>query len=180
MHKFHLKLGLHFLIAGHTKFGPDWCFGLFKQVFRKSRVDRLADIATVMAKSSEVKGVNLAQLVGNEDGSVLVETHDWQSHLTPYFRRLPQIKSYQHFSFDSERPGVVMAKKHRDAEVVEFQLLKDPAIRPPVSGLPVLPPPGLDMARQQYLFKEIRKFCRDDAKDITCPEPKSTARPHLR
>ena len=97
MHKLHLKLGLHLLIAGHTKFGPDWCFGRFKQVFRKSRVDTLADIVTVMNKSSEVKGVNLSQIVGHEDGTVLVESYNWQKHLTPYFRPLPQIKSYQHF-----------------------------------------------------------------------------------
>ena len=97
IHKLHLKLGLHLLIAGHTKFGPDWCFGRFKQVFRKSRVDCLADIATVMDKSSEVMGVNLTQLVGHENGTVLVECYDWQQHLTPFFRKLPQIKSYQHF-----------------------------------------------------------------------------------
>ena len=97
IHQMHVKLGVHLLIAGHTKFGPDWCFGLFKQVYRRSRVDTLADIATVMAKSSEEKGVNLSQLVGHEDGRVLVDCFDWQNYLTPYFRKLPQIKSYQHF-----------------------------------------------------------------------------------
>ena len=68
-----------------------------------------------------------------------------------------------------------MAQKHCDAEIVEFQLLKDPAVLPPARGVPVHPPPGLDMARQEYLYKQIRKFCRDDAQDITCPKPKSTA-----
>ena len=80
-----------------------------------------------------------------------------------------------YYRFASDRPGVVMAQKHRDAEVVEFQLLKDPAVLPPKDGFLVQPPPGLDMARQEYLFKEIRKYCRDEAKDTTCPKPKSTA-----
>lgn len=97
MHNLHLKLGLHFLIAGHTKFGPDWCFGLVKQCFRRTRVDTLSDIAAVVRNSSPVKQVNIPQLVGLEDGTVLVESYDWQQHLSCYFRRLPQIKSYQHF-----------------------------------------------------------------------------------
>ena len=76
-----------------------------------------------------------------------------------------------YYRFDHEKPGVVMLQKHTDTEVVEFQLLKDPAVRPPLCGVPVQPPPGLDMPRQKYLFKEIRKFCREDAQDITCPKP---------
>ncbi|KAL0964106.1 hypothetical protein UPYG_G00318760 [Umbra pygmaea] len=35
----HHRLDLHFLIAGHTKFTPDWCFGLIEEGFRKTRVD---------------------------------------------------------------------------------------------------------------------------------------------
>ena len=99
IHKLHLKVGLHFLIAGHTKFGPDWCFGLFKQCFRKTRVDTLADIAKVVEASSPHEHVNQAQLVEpKKDGDGLtVKGYDWQEHLRPYFRRLPQIKSYQHF-----------------------------------------------------------------------------------
>ena len=35
-HKLHDKITLHFLITGHTKFAPNWCFGLFKQRFRRT------------------------------------------------------------------------------------------------------------------------------------------------
>lgn len=43
--------------------------------------------------------LNIPQLVGMAEGKVLVQTFDWQQHLTHHFRRLPQIKSYQHFRY---------------------------------------------------------------------------------
>ena len=36
IHELHRRIELYFLIAGHTKFSPDWCFGLFKQRYRRS------------------------------------------------------------------------------------------------------------------------------------------------
>ncbi|KAM9416631.1 uncharacterized protein ACWYII_023096 [Salvelinus alpinus] len=96
----HHNLDLHFLITGHTKFAPDWCFGLIKQHFRKTRVNTLSEIAGVV-KDSTVTGVNIPQLVGLQDGTVLVESYGWQQQMTPYFRTLPQIKQYQHISFDA-------------------------------------------------------------------------------
>ena len=44
----HKKITLSFLLAGHTKFGPDALFGLFKRKFRKTRVDCLNDISDVV------------------------------------------------------------------------------------------------------------------------------------
>ncbi|CAK6981240.1 hypothetical protein cypCar_00043689%2C partial, partial [Scomber scombrus] len=126
----------------------------------------------VVENSSPVSHLNIPQLVGMADGSVLVKTFDWQKHLTPHFRRLPQIKSYQHFSFDTKRPGVVLAKTHCDAEPIEYQLLRNGADLPPVDSLPVLAPPGLTIDRQAYLYEKIRPFCADEARDITCPAPK--------
>ncbi|MED6255430.1 hypothetical protein ATANTOWER_009691 [Ataeniobius toweri] len=111
----------------------------------------LADIAKVVENSSPESRLNIPQLVGLEDGRVLVNTFDWQAHLSPYFRKLPQIKSYQHFSFDAKRLGVVLARTHSDAEPVSFQLLCDPGVLPPVVCVPALPAPGLATDRQIYL-----------------------------
>jgi hypothetical protein len=96
MHMLHHSLDLHFLITGHTKFGPDWCFGLIKLRLRKTRVNTLSEIAGVV-KDSTVTGINIPQLDGLEDGAVLVESYGWQHHLTLCFRLLPQFKQYQHF-----------------------------------------------------------------------------------
>ncbi|MEQ2176856.1 hypothetical protein GOODEAATRI_032527, partial [Goodea atripinnis] len=53
----------------------------------------------VVENSSPESRLNIPQLVGLEDGTVLVNTFDWQAHLSPYFRKPPQIKSYQHFRY---------------------------------------------------------------------------------
>ncbi|XP_045551199.1 uncharacterized protein [Salmo salar] len=87
-------------------------------------------------KDSTLTGVNIPQLVGLEDGTVLVESYCWQQHLTLYFRLLLQIKQYQHFSFDVLEPGVV-AKERSDSVRTRFQLLCNADILPPIDGLPV-------------------------------------------
>ena len=75
-----LRLGLHrsvtysFLPVGHTKFSPDWCFGLIKQKLRKTRVDCLQDLVNVVNTSAEV---NHSQLVGTQNGDVVVPTYNW-------------------------------------------------------------------------------------------------------
>ncbi|KAL0964211.1 hypothetical protein UPYG_G00320850 [Umbra pygmaea] len=92
------------------------------------------------------------QLFGLEDGTVLVESYDWQHQLTPYFRPLPHIKQYQHFSFDAQQPGVVFAKERSDSVGHSFQLLHNTAILPPRDGLPGKAPSGLHTARQTYIF----------------------------
>ena len=70
----HHEIKLSFLIVGHTKFAPDWCFGLAKQCYRRSQVSSLDDIANTVARSSVV---NVPQLVGTLDGDILVPTYNW-------------------------------------------------------------------------------------------------------
>ena len=65
--------------GGHTKFAPDWCFGLLKQKFRKTKVGCLDDIVKVVNDSSVV---NHAQLVGKEDGTIIVPQYDWATLCT--------------------------------------------------------------------------------------------------
>ena len=57
---------LSFLVVGHTKFAPDWCFGLFKRLYRRTNIGSVKDIAQVDSASC-----NVAQLVSNEDGSII-------------------------------------------------------------------------------------------------------------
>ncbi|MEQ2170279.1 hypothetical protein GOODEAATRI_033899, partial [Goodea atripinnis] len=53
----------------------------------------------VVENSTPENCLKIPQLVGLEDGTVLVNTFDWQAHLSPYFQKLPQIKSCQHFRY---------------------------------------------------------------------------------
>ena len=71
-----------FLIAGHTKFSPDWCFGLIKQSFRRRYVSSLFDLMEAVDQST-VTGVNISKLCGLHDGTVLVPVYDWVKFLEP-------------------------------------------------------------------------------------------------
>ena len=69
----HQSVTMSFLV-GHTKFAPDWCFGLFKQWFRRTFISSLQEIADVVESSAHV---NTAQLVGTQNGEVVVPVYDW-------------------------------------------------------------------------------------------------------
>ena len=64
----HTNITLSFLVVGHTKYAPDWCFGLFKRLFKRTKVGSLTSIAEVVQRSGRC---NEAQLVIDENGSVL-------------------------------------------------------------------------------------------------------------
>ena len=124
-----------------------------------------------MVENSTTTGVNVAQLVGRHDGTLDVRVYDWSSFLTEYFRPLPGIKKYHHFRFSKDEPGVVYSKLYSDSEEVRFMLLKDINAYPPMSLPTEIKPTGLDENRQNYLYKEIRQFCRPGTEDIVCPKP---------
>ena len=56
----HRTVRMSFMLVGHTKFAPDWCFGLFKQRYRRTFVSSLDDVVDVVNTSADV---NVAQLV---------------------------------------------------------------------------------------------------------------------
>ncbi|KAL5014079.1 hypothetical protein ScPMuIL_008349 [Solemya velum] len=98
--------------------------------------------------------VNIAQLVGREDGTSLNPVRDWQSHLG---KILKVIKQYHHFRFDSAEPGMVFAREVADSpEETAFRLFSVPADLPRDPSADI-PPPGLDLQRQSYLFNNIRQ-----------------------
>ena len=78
----HRQITLSFLIVGHTKFAPDWCFGLMKQRFRRTMVSNLRDLENVVNCSAEA---NVAQLVGTQSGEVVVPTYTGQECLLAGF-----------------------------------------------------------------------------------------------
>ena len=69
----HKEITICFLLVGHTKFVPDWCFGLLKQKYKRNKMGALEDIAAVVEDSASV---NYAQLVGKSDDTVLVPSYD--------------------------------------------------------------------------------------------------------
>ena len=165
----HRRVTLSFLIVGHTKFAPDWCFGLIKRQFRKINMSSLADIATVVDQSASV---NVPQLVGTQEGQVLVPTYDWAGMLGTHFRKLPNIKKYHHFHFEATSPGVVQLRFTCDGQEERQTLLKPAAWHPDPSVLPaIIPAKGLPLERQWYLHNHIAEYCTEERRDLVCPRP---------
>ena len=168
--------GLHdsilysFLIAGHTKFNPDWCFGLVKQSIRRRYVSSLFNLLEAVDQST-VTGVNIGKLCGLHDGTVLVPVYDWVTFLQPYFKKIPGISKFHHFRFSKQHPGVVFCRTLLDSPETEFQILNNLANRPPNELPPPISPPGLDQDRRRYLYREIREFSRPGTEDLVAPEP---------
>lgn len=167
---FHTNVSLNFMPPGHTKFAPDWCFGLFKRRFRRCEVSCLADICQAVRDSTPVSAVNVPQLVGEEDGeTVHVKTYDWQSFFTNTYLPLHGIKSISHFRFSEAHPGRVFYRSSL-AEEEQQKELTTAAKFQQLGEMPgQLPVPGLSMERRQYLFNNIRQFVRHDVRDTVCP-----------
>ena len=162
------SITLSFMIVGHTKFTPDSCFGLIKQRFRHTSVQTLSDISHVVTESATV---NRVQLVGNEQGEVFVHTYDWMSFFAPKLKKVPGIKQYHQFNFTEA--GTVVCKQYSDSQGKSVSLLQNPW-SPTHNELPdIIPPPGLSLERQWYLYEKIRPFCEPQYQDITCPLPSS-------
>ena len=68
------KATITFFPVGHTKFAPDWCFGLIRQCFRRIKIIELDDTANCANLSS---AVSVPQLVGSLDGTVFLPMYNW-------------------------------------------------------------------------------------------------------
>ena len=164
----HEEIILSFMITGHTKFSPDWCFSLWKKKYRHTNIGGLYDLVEVVNKSAVV---NMAQLNAT-DGEVLVPTYDWQAFFSAAFQKLEGIKKLHHLRFTSDSPGCVYVREKSDSSEVKLCLLKHPDQIPCFRELPpLLSPAGLPMQRHWYLYNKIREFCPERTRDVTCPRP---------
>lgn len=138
-----------------------------KRAFKRNLVPAQSVLETVVNESSSV---NIAQVVGYEDGTTVVPVSDWQAFFKNSCKPLPGIKKYQHFRFDDAHPGSVFVKEHSESAETEFNILMSDSSFP--RGAPdVLAPPGLPLQRQQYLYKSIREYVDEPFKDTVCPKP---------
>ena len=163
------KITASFMPVGHTKFSPDWCFGLFKRLFKRTEITCLDDIAQVAENSAHC---NHAQLVGDLSE---VTFYDWNSFFdndTIIKTALKGILQMSHFRFTADHPGCVFVKSSCDSPERKINLVKDVTWSPSAVDFPeVIPPPGLPLERQWYLYNKIREFCPDNTKYLVCPCP---------
>jgi len=167
----HDEIKISFLPVGHTKFAPDWCFGLMKQQYRRTKVGDLDDIANCVSRSSRV---NVPQLVGSLDGSVFVPMYNWSRFFEDFTIKtaLKGITQMHHFRFTVDEPGSVYVKENSSCSERKIMLLKDTDHELTPQQLPsVLAPPGLSADRQLYLYEKIREFCPAEKRDSVCSRP---------
>ena len=148
MTKRHTNITLSFLPVGHTKFSPDWCFGLFKRLYRRTKIGSLQNIAEVVNTSAEC---NVAQLVSREDGTTIVPTLDWTDFFATKLKKIQGIKKLHHFRVSSSSPGHVFVKERSDTVERDINLLREPWT-PATNAKPDrVPPKGLNADRQWYI-----------------------------
>jgi len=169
--KLHHTITYSFLVAGHTKFAPDRCFGLIKKAYKVNYVSSPYKFARLVETSGST-GIKKAQLVGTHDGRVIVPVYDWISFLGRYFKKFPNITKFHHFCFSQENPGVVYFKEFVSSPEQSFMLLKRNVILSSSSSLPnEINPDGLTAERKNYLYCEIRQFCKPGTEDLVAPAP---------
>ena len=169
----HDEIKYSFLPVGHTKFSPDWCFGLVKRKYRKMKIGCLDDIVKAVNESGSP---NVAQLVGSQSGDVIVPMYNWSGFFEEFTNKsaLKGINQMHHFHFKSSHPGKVFVKDTLDGPERMINLLKVPSWQPSPQDLPdPIIPPGLSSERQHYLYDRIREFVPPDLQDSVCPKPLS-------
>ena len=160
------------MVPGHTKFKCDGSFGLIKKLYRKTTVDCVNHIVDVVKRSSTA-GLNKAQRYDNRKGFQYL---DLNSVLGIFFKKLSGLQKYQHFVFEAAKPGIVKAQLVANSSYIEFNLFKKASVSEIIKEIKsfsiiIITPPTLDYKRQEYLYRNIRPFVRDEFKDITCPQP---------
>ena len=146
----HTEITLSFMMPGHTKFSPDWCFGLLKKRYRRTKVGGLSDLVRVVNESA---AVNTAQPTALEDGSVIVQAYNWQEYFGTYCTKVAGIKKLHHIRFDSTHPDYIFVKEKSGSPEEKRCILKDITWSPTEEQLPpVLSPSGLSLQRQWYLY----------------------------
>ena len=163
----HRTIDYNFLLTGQTKFSPDWCFGLVKQKTQKTFISSLFDVARAVEDSALV---NVAEFVGLHNGTVLIPTYNWISYLQTFFRKVPQLKTYHHFRFDSDFPTTVICKQYWSSEERALDLLKSGGTVPRPQLLPpIINPTGITRERADYRYKEIQEFYSPGTEDLVAP-----------
>ena len=103
--------------------------------FHRTRVGSLEDLVQVVDQSAKA---NVAQLVGAQEGEVIVPMYNW-SRMFKW--RLRKIKKYQHFHFSATCRRCISYKVESDSEEEVVSLLLDPTWSPTQHDTPehVLP-----------------------------------------
>jgi len=170
----HDKIGLSFLVVGHTKFSPDAYFGLIKRSYRRTQVLTIEQLVHIIESSSK-NGHNVCIPVSpNQTSSVIYR--DWSSWLSKYFETLKGITNYQNEVIEQKNPSIILVKEHKDGKELKINLTKKNfpfnQSHPPKRLPKQIFPEGLSLERQWYLYDKIRcQIPLEKDQNETCPKP---------
>ena len=168
------NIELSFMLPYHTRFGPDWCFGLIKMKYKHSYVSSISQLAEVVLTST-TKSINIPQLISEPcSDKTLVPVHAWKVFLETCFRKIPNLTKYHHFRFSSSEPGKVFIREFPSSAEFSVSIIKDQEKLQTVltSDPEIIRRPGLSAERAWYLYENVRQHCEGDIhKDTTCPKP---------
>ena len=159
--RLHEEIKISFLPVGHTKFAPDWYFGLFKHHYHLTKIGCLDDIVQAVNQSATP---NVAQLVGTQDSTTVVPMYEWSMYFNSYTIKtaLKGITKMHHFCFSSSNPGKVFVKnKSSDKNERCFNLLRQPW-KPTGRDMPqIIIPKGFTLERGLYLMTKFTNFVQN-------------------
>ena len=120
--KFFSALCTHFYNHSKSNILDPPLDGLLKRRFRRESVSCLDDLVATVEASGEV---NVAELVGREDGTAYIPVYSWSAYLAPHFKRIPKLKQFHHITVTCEAPDTVSLKLAADGDEERLQLLRD-------------------------------------------------------
>ena len=161
---------IHFMLVGHTRFSPDQYFGMIKRKYRKTRISSISQLSKVVSESTET-GMNRVHLAFDANSGSRVPCYDWKSFLSSRFKTVPSITKYHHFTLSCDKLGIVQLNEYPHSSTEEVDIQKT-GVSITLQDMPeIIPPPGIPMDRQVYLYEQIRMFCEPQYAEVTCPRP---------
>ena len=157
----HSEAAMSFLLMGHTKFAPDWCFGLMKQYYWQTKVGDLDDIANFVSLSLTI---DVPQLVRSLDGTI----YCMFQHITGVNFWWQGISHLHHFHFSAADPGMVFVKESNLADECKIKLLRNTSWRTSACQLPRAVGTQWPLCRTKTVFIWKNTWiCPDNI----CPKP---------
>ncbi len=159
----HEKITLSFMVKGHTKFSPDGYFGLFKIQYQKKNIDWIGDVVECVREASSNSIIPLPYGLSLKRKKPLFQFYDWKSFLSKFFKEIPEITSYNYFSFGNKNLGKLKLKRSPNDEKSTMVLLKNEHKRftGPIKMPKILKLLDLDQDRREYLNKKISSLVFD-------------------
>lgn len=137
----------------------------------------IQEVIECVENSTPITKVNQAIAVGNEQGEVKINVYDWLNFFKVNgAKKVQHITSYNHFEFCETKKGKVTCKLDIDRNEFVHRIFIDES---GPTGFPnVIIPEGMSHQRKEYLYRNIRNFCKEEWKDILCPEVEQAAGTH--